>query len=409
MESERHPPSSSSSPSSSLLSPHHDFSSLVSWPHHWQPESFEITTNNSSTIALEMTQVVPEHVARAKIANGNNNTRKENSAIQKTRSQRSNSATLSAISVTCDTDSSSSRPRKTSRPTQSTTKKSSVVFTTTNNLATSHSASALSNVSIMPPSSLGNHQPRKTSTATACEINIINEKANIVSSASAMSIPNKHFITTTSSANGEALPAANVLSIKHKSTSFDDHRSTRGIGRSVLEHLVFVFPENVRRILSGPKNLTVRSDEGRQPVEPIDLAEPPSLDEVKSWSDSFDKLMMCHAGRHYFREFLRSEYSEENFLFWMSCESLKNEQNPDIIEEKARLIYEDYISILSPKEVSLDSRVREVINKNMVEPSPHTFDEAQLQIYTLMHRDSYPRFINSHMYRRLLQNEDIKT
>lgn len=36
----------------------------------------------------------------------------------------------------------------------------------------------------------------------------------------------------------------------------------------------------------------------------------------------------------------------------MSCESLKNEQNPDIIEEKARLIYEDYISILSPKEVS---------------------------------------------------------
>jgi regulator of G-protein signaling len=35
----------------------------------------------------------------------------------------------------------------------------------------------------------------------------------------------------------------------------------------------------------------------------------------------------------------------------MSCESLKNEQNPDRIEEKARSIYEDYISILSPKEV----------------------------------------------------------
>ena len=110
----------------------------------------------------------------------------------------------------------------------------------------------------------------------------------------------------------------------------------------------------------------------------------------------------------------------------MSCESLKNEQNPDIIEEKARLIYEDYISILSPKEVnfitfkslysifesfqvSLDSRVREVINKNMVEPSPHTFDEAQLQIYTLMHRDSYPRFINSQFYRRLIRNEAEKT
>ena len=39
----------------------------------------------------------------------------------------------------------------------------------------------------------------------------------------------------------------------------------------------------------------------------------------------------------------------------MSCESLKNEQNPDIIEEKARSIYEDYISILSPKEVGFSS------------------------------------------------------
>lgn len=45
----------------------------------------------------------------------------------------------------------------------------------------------------------------------------------------------------------------------------------------------------------------------------------------------------------------------------------------------------------------------------MVEPSPHTFDEAQLQIYTLMHRDSYPRFINSQIYRRLLHNEGVST
>ena len=37
----------------------------------------------------------------------------------------------------------------------------------------------------------------------------------------------------------------------------------------------------------------------------------------------------------------------------MACEELKTEPlNPEIIEEKARSIYEDYISILSPKEVS---------------------------------------------------------
>lgn len=59
--------------------------------------------------------------------------------------------------------------------------------------------------------------------------------------------------------------------------------------------------------------------------------------------------------------------------------------------------------IVIPSQVSLDSRAREVINRNMVHPSPHTFDEAQLQIYTLMHRDSYPRFLNSGVYKRLIQ------
>ncbi len=54
-------------------------------------------------------------------------------------------------------------------------------------------------------------------------------------------------------------------------------------------------------------------------------------------------------------------------------------------------------------QVSLDSRVREIINRNMIAPSQHTFDEAQLQIYTLMHRDSYPRFVNSPTYKDLLR------
>ncbi|XP_077547114.1 uncharacterized protein LOC144159473 isoform X2 [Haemaphysalis longicornis] len=130
---------------------------------------------------------------------------------------------------------------------------------------------------------------------------------------------------------------------------------------------------------------------------------PPTLEEIRTWGDSFEKLMKCSAGRKVFRDFLKCEYSEENILFWLACEDLKQESNPEMIEEKARAIYEDYISILSPKEVSLDSRVREIINRNMVEPTPHTFDEAQLQIYTLMHRDSYPRFVNSPLFRKLAQ------
>ncbi|NXR24122.1 RGS20 protein, partial [Cinclus mexicanus] len=39
----------------------------------------------------------------------------------------------------------------------------------------------------------------------------------------------------------------------------------------------------------------------------------------------------------------------------------------------------------------------------------HTFDDAQLQIYTLMHRDSYPRFMNSAIYKDLLQSLSEKS
>ncbi|XP_045481650.1 regulator of G-protein signaling 17 isoform X1 [Harmonia axyridis] len=132
--------------------------------------------------------------------------------------------------------------------------------------------------------------------------------------------------------------------------------------------------------------------------------QPHNMEEIRSWGHSFDKLMRSTAGRKLFRDFLRMEYSEENILFWLACEELKKEENPEVVEEMARIIYEDYISILSPKEVSLDAQVREIVNRNMVKPTPHTFDEAQLQIYTLMHRDSYPRFVCSALYRSLVRH-----
>ncbi|GIY28372.1 regulator of G-protein signaling rgs-1 [Caerostris extrusa] len=70
--------------------------------------------------------------------------------------------------------------------------------------------------------------------------------------------------------------------------------------------------------------------------------------------DDRDRL----TGRKAFGDFLRLEYSEENILFWQACEELKLLEDPEKIDEKARTIYEDYVSILSPKEVSLDSSPR---------------------------------------------------
>ncbi|XP_066572448.1 regulator of G-protein signaling 20 [Amia ocellicauda] len=145
--------------------------------------------------------------------------------------------------------------------------------------------------------------------------------------------------------------------------------------------------------MSTPGSLPGTEDRGRL-----------SLTEVSSWALSFNALLDSLSGRSVFMEFLRSEHSDENMLFWEACEELKAETRKATVAERAKQIYLDYISILSPKEVSIDATVRETINKNMASPTGHIFNEAQAQIYALMHRDSYPRFLNSPLYQSLLQS-----
>ncbi|XP_051892562.1 regulator of G-protein signaling 17-like [Pristis pectinata] len=128
-----------------------------------------------------------------------------------------------------------------------------------------------------------------------------------------------------------------------------------------------------------------------------------NLEEVASWSQSFDHLLKDPNGRKFLLQFLQSEHSDENILFWLACEEFKQEDHKASIMEKATSIYFDYISVLSPKEISIDASVREAINKNMAMPTADIFDEAQMHVYALMHRDSYPRFLNSPVYKSLLE------
>ncbi|XP_016396367.1 regulator of G-protein signaling 20-like [Sinocyclocheilus rhinocerous] len=150
------------------------------------------------------------------------------------------------------------------------------------------------------------------------------------------------------------------------------------------------------------KNLTTISEN----EEDVDTNQMPqlTLEEVHTWGESFERLIKSAQGRVHFRQFLKTEFSEENLMFWLACEDLNKETNKTMVEQTVKQIYEDYVSVLSPKEVSLDSHAREVINRNMLEPSSCTFDEAQQQIYKLMQRDSYPRYMNSSMYADLIQS-----
>lgn len=64
-------------------------------------------------------------------------------------------------------------------------------------------------------------------------------------------------------------------------------------------------------------------------------------------------LLLRAGGLAAFRAFLKSEYSEENIDFWVSCEEYKKIKSPSKLSPKARKIYEEFISVQATKEVGL--------------------------------------------------------
>lgn len=56
-----------------------------------------------------------------------------------------------------------------------------------------------------------------------------------------------------------------------------------------------------------------------------------------------------------------------------------------------------------PFQINIDSSTRETIIRNIQEPTETCFEEAQKIVYMHMERDSYPRFLKSEMYQKLLK------
>jgi hypothetical protein len=105
-----------------------------------------------------------------------------------------------------------------------------------------------------------------------------------------------------------------------------------------------------------------------------------------------------------FRGFLKTEFSDENIEFWLECEEYKY-TNKDIKRlSKSKKIYTDFVAIGSPREVNLEIDIRTQTAQNILNPSHDTFDRAQKRIFTLMEKDSYPRFLQSDLFKNLVAN-----
>ncbi|TSK18078.1 Regulator of G-protein signaling 21 [Bagarius yarrelli] len=131
------------------------------------------------------------------------------------------------------------------------------------------------------------------------------------------------------------------------------------------------------------------------------LAEKPH----KNWANEkktppdLESLLQSKAGLQAFRWFLRSEFSEENLNFWLACEKYKTMPETKL-SSKAEMIYTQFINAEAAQEVNLDSETREVLMDRINAPAADTFAEAQQRIFTLMAKDSFPRFLHSSYYKQ---------
>lgn len=57
-------------------------------------------------------------------------------------------------------------------------------------------------------------------------------------------------------------------------------------------------------------------------------------------------------GQVAFRDFLKSEFSEENLDFWLACQEFQTSDSPEERTRRAARIYEEFISDESPRQVS---------------------------------------------------------
>ncbi|XP_025783590.1 regulator of G-protein signaling 21 [Puma concolor] len=129
--------------------------------------------------------------------------------------------------------------------------------------------------------------------------------------------------------------------------------------------------------------------------------------ETMAWSENMDTLLNNQAGLDAFRTFLKSEFSEENVEFWLACEDFKKTESAEKMASKAKMIYSEFIEADAPKEINIDFSTRDLISKNIAEPTLKCFDEAQKLIYSLMAKDSFPRFLKSEIYKKLVNGTQV--
>ncbi|XP_076323145.1 regulator of G-protein signaling 7-like isoform X1 [Tachypleus tridentatus] len=176
--------------------------------------------------------------------------------------------------------------------------------------------------------------------------------------------------------------------------------------RQVVESLIHRYKEyaDFDPFISGaqPSNPWISDDTTLWNLN-NDLVEIPTEKRVKRWSISLEELLSDPTGVVEFEVYLRKEYSFENIRFWKAVQGLKHGSQTGVAD-RVKDIYEEFLASGAPCEVNLDSKTVEVTQELVKNPSRYTFDAAQEHVFSLMKKDSYPRFLRSEHYKNLIRN-----
>ncbi|TMS33265.1 hypothetical protein L596_001025 [Steinernema carpocapsae] len=126
------------------------------------------------------------------------------------------------------------------------------------------------------------------------------------------------------------------------------------------------------------------------------------------WTFAFDSMIRSEDGRLAFTDFLKSEYSDENIMFWWAVQQLRSSNaNEDEFACQVRQMYDLYIAADSPHAINIDHDTRtEIIDRvegaASAEPFPEDiYDRAQTHVYRLMEKDCFSRFVHTATYKEL--------
>ncbi|KAM3827189.1 axin-1 isoform 3-T4 [Vipera latastei] len=123
------------------------------------------------------------------------------------------------------------------------------------------------------------------------------------------------------------------------------------------------------------------------------------------WAESLHSLLDDQDGIHLFRTFLKQESCVDLLDFWFACSGFRKLAPCDSNEEKrlklAKAIYKKYIldnnGIVSRQvKPATKSFIKDCVLKQLIDPA--MFDQAQMEIQSMIEENTYPLFLKSDIY-----------